>query len=531
MEWSPPKVSDYLKQVSYKDDPYYVPSDFALEFLTFIKLVNGAQGEEHLSPPVHYKMLDTLVNKDKNVINMCARGLAKTTLLGEYLFLYIATYGRLPGFGKVDYALYVGDSIDNSVKKMRLRLERRWENSPFLKQYIPKAKFTDVRWFFTNIEGNDFVITGHGAQTGVRGTVELSVRPQLAILDDLLSDEDAKSDTVIRSIEDVVFKAVDYALHPSRNKIIWSGTPFNEKDPLYKAVESGAWAVNVYPVCEDFPCTIDEFRSAWPDRFTYEYVKSKYDKAIKSGRIDSFNAELMLKIMSDEDRLIEDQDIVWYSRKLVMQNRGAFNYYITTDFAMTESNSGDYSVISVWAYNNNADWLWIDGMMKRQLMDKNIDNLFELVSEWHPQSVGIEISGQQVGFISWLQQEMISRNIYFNLAHEANAKTPGLRPTTRKIDRFEVVVPLFKSRKIWFPEELRDSDILIEGMAELRLISPGQIRSRKDDFIDTISMLARMKAWKPNQVAPKTIEKESRGRYWLDLENNFEEVLLDRYIV
>ena len=118
-EWQPPKVEDYLKQVSYKDDPYYLPSDFALEFITFIKLINGEQGEEHKSPAVHYKMLDTLVNKEKNVINLCSRGLAKTTLLGEYLFLYIATYGFLPGFGKVDYALYVGDRIDNAVKKMR----------------------------------------------------------------------------------------------------------------------------------------------------------------------------------------------------------------------------------------------------------------------------------------------------------------------------------------------------------------------------------------------------------------------------
>ncbi|WP_460995191.1 hypothetical protein, partial [Staphylococcus aureus] len=101
-------------------------------------------------------------------------------------------------------------------------------------------------------------------------------------LDDLVSDEDARSPTVIAAIEDTVYKAVDYALHPKKNMIIWSGTPFNAKDPLYKAVESGAWKVNVYPVCERFPCSREEFRGAWADRFTYDFVLQKYTRAKKA---------------------------------------------------------------------------------------------------------------------------------------------------------------------------------------------------------------------------------------------------------
>ena len=92
-------VEEYLDQVNYTVDPDYVPSDFALEFVTFIKLVNGADGEENKTPLIHYYMLDTLVNGGARVANMCHRGVAKTTLMGEYLFLYLATYGSLPGFG------------------------------------------------------------------------------------------------------------------------------------------------------------------------------------------------------------------------------------------------------------------------------------------------------------------------------------------------------------------------------------------------------------------------------------------------
>ena len=90
--------------------------------------MNGEQGEEHKTPVTHYRMLDTLVSGNPKTINMCHRGLAKTTVMAEYLFLYIAVYGGIPKFGKIDIALYVSDSIENGVKNMRKNLEHRWEN-------------------------------------------------------------------------------------------------------------------------------------------------------------------------------------------------------------------------------------------------------------------------------------------------------------------------------------------------------------------------------------------------------------------
>jgi predicted phage terminase large subunit-like protein len=862
-----PKVEDYLRDINYSVEDNYVPSSFALEFVNFIKLVNGAKGEENKSPVVHYKMLDALVSSEKHICNMCSRGLAKTALLGEYLFLYLAVYGKLPKFGKVDYSLYVGDSIDNGVKKMRYRLERRYMNSEFLKTYVPTVKFTDVRWYFKNAAENEFVVSGFGAKTGVRGplalnekvyldgkiktikdvvkgdwvltpkgtfsevigksdivnermykltfedgrelkvsenhlnvlhkkklnklsqtnkvhittkvlaseklkgkygwcyymklvepaeyshkdlvidpyllglmlgdgcitdgkgvkiaglpddvsfyasqikdkvdfslyvqpdkrnnhidllrmsvhginqevkwlglngvkakdkfipeeylfssieqrkallsglldtdgavnngagasyttisdklaediqelgrslgmfvsakrferpgnryplwrlmfsgeenpfrlpskankwksserrhgmlalvgfeeipqepsmcillddpthefvttgyipthnTVELNTRPQLAVLDDLISDEDARSDTVISSIEDTVYKAIEYALHPTKNKIIWSGTPFNARDPLYKAVESGAWTVNVYPICEEFPCSVDEFKSAWPDRFTYKSVKDKYEKALQAGKIETFNQELMLRIMSDEDRLIDDTDIVWFNRSRVLENKSNYNFYITTDFATSEKTSSDFSAISVWAYNNNGDWMWVDGVCKKQTMDKNIDELFRLVQEYNPLETGIEISGQQKGFVSWIQREMLNRNIFFSLASDSNGNNPGIRPTTQKLQRFNTVVPWFKQKKIWFPEELKTSDIMKEAINELSLISVNGFKSKHDDFIDTISMLQSLKAWKPSQV---TAPKKEEDRYWLDYEESRDGTIADHYTV
>ena len=829
-------IEQFLNRVFYARDPDYVPSDFALEFVTFIKMVNGVDGEENKTPLMHYKMLDTLTDRGARIANMCHRGSAKTTLLAEYLFLYVGVYGEIPGFGKISLALYVSDSIENGVKNMRKNLEFRRENSDFLKHYIPTARFTDIRWEFRNRENNVFIVKGYGAKalaldsllytgsgtttigecrvgdaiygpdgrlttitcksevfnkpmyqitlrdgrsikvsedhinsvvintnpnnttrweesdlttkellqqplvhtkrgnlrhrgtsskslvyvkntqalvyppkelpvdpytlgvvlgdgriqkpsgsveltthiddlvtyhshipytfgkgrldkrntntwtqsirglgpplkamglcvhgsekfipteyftgsvdqrlallqglmdtdgtvtksgrtsfcsmspqlledvmrlarslgatastckkpfnteiwlnmplfrlerklqrqrydrkdqlvaiesivrianepsqciavdnidhqfltdnyfrthnTGVRGAEELGVRPQLAVLDDLISDEDARSATVINAVEDTVYKAVEYALHPRKNMVIWSGTPFNARDPLYKAVESGAWSVNVFPVCEQFPCTRKEFRGSWPDRFDYDYVNNQYEKALKLGKIDTFNQELMLRIMSEEDRLILDSDIRWYSLESVRKNKHMFNFGITTDFATSSREAADYSVISVWAYNSNGDWFWVDGICKRQTMDKNINGLFRLAQEWRPQIVGIEVSGQQGGFIPWIQDQMIQRNVWFSLASENNSALPGIRPNTNKVVRFQTVVPWFKAGKMFFPHEKRKEPEMQEAVSELSLASPGGFKSKHDDFIDTISMLASLGLWKPSE--------------------------------
>ena len=516
---APWKVEDYLNNTKYAIDPGYVPSDFALEFVTFIKLVNGVQGEEHKTPLVHYRMLDTLTEGGKRVINLCHRGIAKTTVMGEYLFLYIATYGEIPNFGRVDIALYVSDSIENGVKNMRKNLEFRWDNSDFLKQYVPEIRFTDIRWEFKNADGKVFIVKGYGAKTGVRGAKEMGKRPQLAVLDDLISDEDARSSTVIAAVEDTVYKAVNYALHPTKNMIIWSGTPFNAKDPLYKAVESGAWSVNVFPVCEVFPCSPEEFRGSWPDRFTYEYVKEQYDTAVKLGKVETFNQELMLRIMSDEDRMIQDGDIGWYKLDAVLRNKSRFNFYITTDFATSLKDKADYSVISVWAYNNVGDWLWVDGVCKRQLMDANINDLFRLSQAYRPQSVGIEVTGQQGGFIQWIQGQMLERNIYFPLASEGNDTKPGIRPNTNKMVRFNTVVPLFKARKIFFPIERKGEITMQEAMNELSLVSVSGFRSKHDDFLDTISMLSSLNPWKPSEEAPMVESGKGEGMWDIDVDD------------
>lgn len=332
--------------------------------------------------------------------------------------------------------------------------------------------------------------------TGLRGTKIFGKRPVLGILDDLVSDEDARSPTVMEAIRHTVYRGVNHALDPTRRKIVMNGTPFNKSDILVEAVESGAWNVNVYPVCERFPCERHEFKGAWEERFSYEYVLAQYEMARDSGQLSSFYQELMLRIATVEDRVLEDHDVRWYPRNLLMKKKNEYNFYITTDFAVSSRATADFTVISVWAHNSNGDWFWVDGICKRQTMDLTVNDLFILVQRYKPLGVGIEISGQQAGFISWVQTEMLTRSMWFNFLSNTGSTVPGIRPIGDKLSRFSLVVPWFKAGKIYFPEELRTSTIMGILMGQLRMVTLSGIKG-KDDFLDTISMLAAFTAWKP----------------------------------
>ncbi len=497
-----PQLEDHVNSVDYDYlNNEYIPSIEALEFMAFIKLVNGAAGEANKSPVIHLNMLDEFIHSTKPFLAVVFRGGAKTTVLHEYAFLYLATYGTWFHHGDISVAMYVSDTIDNGVKSMRKQLEYRWQNSEFLQEFVPNAHFNANEWEFINKDGHKLFVQGFGAATGVRGFKRYGKRPQWCGFDDLMSDKNAQSPTILNDIENVLYSAARQALDPDSRIIVWTGTPFSKADSLYKAAGSKGWHTKAYPICEKFPVSREEFRGAWEDRFSYDFLLSEYEQLRDSGKLHAFNQELMLRVASDEERLVPAEQLNWYKRETLLMNPSIYNFYITTDFATSERDSADYSVISVWALNNKGYWFLVDGICERQRMDANIDDLFRLCQRYKPKSVGVEVSGQQGGFIDWIKREMMNRNVWFNLASDKGSKKEGIRPKGNKLTRFQLVQPWFAAGMMYFPEEFRNSHpLMVEIEDELSVLTAGGFKSLHDDACDTISMLANMPQWRPSDA-------------------------------
>lgn len=516
----PKLVEEYLREVRYprqnERNEKYKPSAFSLKMLTFIQMFNSQIQNKvdqlNKTPELHLKMLDTFV-QEGNTINLMHRGSAKTTML-RFLILYLAIFREIDGFGVVPYALYISDSMENGVKKMRDNIETSIEYCPFIQASLDmkRTRFTDTVWEFYNKNGECFVVHTAGAQTGFRGTTAKLQRPVLGLLDDLVKDSEAESEAAIKRITDTVSKALTYALAP-KHKVIWNGTPFNSRDPLYAAIESGSYNVNIFPICEKFPCTKEEFRGSWEDRFPYEYVQKMWEKSVNEGKTDAFNQELMLKILSEEDRVIPESAIKWFSRENILRNKHLFNFYITTDFAVKGQDKNDFSVISVWAYNYLGQWFWVDGVIAKQDMTANKRDLFRLVAEYAPLEVTVEDSGQQEGAISLMEDEMLRNNRFFNITRVS----PGNK--LKKHARFIMsAAPLFKAGLIFLPQEMEDTAEGIEMLDEIRKVHRGGFKSRHDDFLDTITSLPELNAIKPDEPYNGESNLEPQNPYYIEEE-------------
>lgn len=559
-----PSVDWMLSNVDY-DFEGYIPSAVAFEFFSFIRLALGEEPENN-NPLSHYFLIDTIFQQDNvefyftqrgidyqelkgSTAILCSREFSKSTLIGTYLPLFIAWRGEIPGYGKVNYGLYVGDSMRNNVKTTMNTIELVFLESEWLVDQFESYRFTDevmelVRHPRTKAElaafqraidmgkkkdqvpgrsKRKFAMKGVGAQTGTRGTRSGLDRPQFAIFDDLVSSEtDANSEVVLSGIESTIDSDVLEALHGAGSFSMIIGTPYNKKDPVYRRVESGAWVPIVFPICKEMRADMkkEEFKGVWEDRHSFEKVKKRYVKAVRQEKLRSFNQELMLRISSDEDRLIPDNYLTWYSRSDIINRGGEYNWYITTDFTTTGAKGSDFSGMAVWAVNSNDDWLLVDLSLKKLELEDQYKELFRLVRAYKHFTgnivVGIEIDGQQKAHLHAIQQRMTKENEYFTLGNQKGSTQLGIRSASipgKKHDRFKAVVPKFQTKKIWFAEELKATADMQELLTELQYVTFMGFGSSHDDGADLITQMHLMEIYSPSQSAQAAHPKDAM---WFD---------------
>jgi predicted phage terminase large subunit-like protein len=495
----------------------YQPSVEALKFINFIKLCNV---EENSNAPMHMILADKVMSKHSRIAVEQFRGSSKSTIAGEYVALYAGTMGKLPNFGVVNFMVGVFDSAEGGAKNFIRNITSKIDSSEFLSQQLKVKRVTQNELELVNSAGHQLNIRTYGASTNIRGVRYNNMRPELVVIDDVVTNEASKSETMMNTIEDNIYKAIIPAVNPTKNKIIFIGTPHNQKDVLYKAIQSGTWNVSKFPVCKEFPCSRAEFEGMWEDRFDYDFVKQTYEMYKANGQENAFMQEFMLVIIDEGSRLVRDEDITWYKFSDMKKGLDNLNYVITTDLATTEKKSADWSVISVWGINNNNDRILVDMISKRQTTSKSINDIFNLVGKWKPMYVGLEKDGQQKAIIEHIKSEMINRNIFFNLARDKKSNSEGLGSGGKsKVARFNAVQPLFAQGKIWFPEDILKDEVG-RLYSEISTLTSEGFKSQHDDHADTVSQLGLME----HLIIPPSVDSMSyveQEAYYENVSNSY----------
>lgn len=251
----------------------------------------------------------------------------------------------------------------------------------------------------------------------------------------------------------------------------------------------------------------------------------KYEDAYYGDTLREFNQELMLRISSEEDKLVKEDQIQWYSREVLKNNLGSYNIYATTDYTASNNLKGDFSCTMIWAVNARNDWFLLDLSVKKATIAEQYEPLFRFVREWGSRygrhvTVGVEIDGQQQLNLHSLKKMMLEYNVYFGFARQIGSPfgKEGIsrrQATGAKHEQFMRVHPLFQQHKIYFPEELKESADMKEVLNELSYITYEGIGSKHDDALDCISMIASMDVIAPSEdVEVVSYREESKDYIW-----------------
>ena len=422
-----------------------------------------------------------------------------STIITAFAPIVTAITGRIPNFGEVSFWVSFGDSQQAGAKVQANTIRDICSDSTFCKEYFERMRFTDEECeFIRKGDGPEkkraFMFKVKGAAGGsVRGIRYKTERPQIFTFDDIIKNEaDANSPIIMNKLRSMIYSDAENALG-RKGKIIIVNTPFNKKDPVYTALESGVWTPVCIPICEkiylDMPKR--EYRGSWEEMKSYEEVMEKYEDSYYGDTLREFNQELMLRISSEEDKLIKDDQIQWYSRKALEKNLGSYNLYMTTDLTASNNLKGDFSVIMMWAVNSKNDWFLLDLVAKKMTIDEQYRPIFAMNNRWGAKygrnvTVGIEIDGQQQLNLHTLKKLQIEYNSFFTFAKQIGSPygKEGIsrrQATGAKHEQFMRVHPLFQQHKIYFPEELKDTPDMKEVLNELNYVTYEGFGSKHDD--------------------------------------------------
>lgn len=528
----------------------YVPSKDAIEFFNIIRLVLGEEPEVENSL-MHYFLVDLVFNNitreqypyskeirdkirinDKKIAIIASRFSAKSTIITAYLPIYLAITGKLPNFGDVMFVVGFGDSQQAGAKVQANTIRDFCEDSVFCKDYFQKMRFTDEECEFIRkgnqrIKKRSFMYKVKGAAGGsVRGIRYRTERPSMFLFDDIIKSEaDAASPVIMKKLHSMIYSDATRALG-SKGKVIAVNTPFNKKDPIYSALESGIWTPICLPICEKISLDLkkEEYIGNWPQMHPYEKLMEEYEDAYYGDTLREFNQELMLRISSNDDRMIKDKMIQWFSRKTIRKALGNYTIVITTDFTASSSKKGDFSGIAVWAIGVDDNKFLIDLWLKKSTIQEQYDALFRLINKWSSDGrvleVGVEIDGQQQTNVFALEQMMLEKNYWFRFAKQkgASATQKGIRSKAaggNKLERLKYMMPSFENGRMWFAEELKNTPDMKELLEEYQYVTYKAIGSKHDDGLDITSQLGLIDYIIPtNEPLPVSIETSVWGTGW-----------------
>lgn len=421
-------------------------------------------------PPFHVATWD-LMNDDaaEQIAAALPRGTAKTTLakltaVRHFLFtdtrfvVYVSNTASVAAEACKDIINYMRSPNYEAVFG-KLEFEVEQDGRGFYKfwlQYVDTVGMLRKKFC---------ILRAIGAGQQVRGLNIDNTRPELAIVDDLESDENTATKELQLKLKTWFYGPFIKAMSRKRRKIIFIGNMLSNRSLLYHFCEtSEEWHSMRYGIL------LSNGEPLWPEIWSLEEIRKDFLEYQSANLVGRWFAEMMNMPIADGNLLIDAEDIYYVPHLMPGEEEAAF---ITVDPAISQKTHSDDTAIAVHALVNGL-WRVVETVVGKYTPDQLFMILLALCQKWDTRCVGIEMAGYQAALKFLFEVLMQVHQQQFSIFEVPHKNKP-------KYERISVWCSLIR-KKQWAVEE---GDYVITE--QLLMYDPAK-KNNRDDLIDACSM-------------------------------------------
>lgn len=421
-------------------------------------------------PDFHMKMWEDCVDMNKQKVAEAApRGHAKSTAIT------LAYVLAMMCFRIRDFCLLVSDTEGQAVEFLG-DIKAELEDNEVLRETfgikkILKSTETNVICQFK--DGQMFRIIAKGSEQKVRGIKWRNRRPNLIVGDDLENDEIVMNPERREKFRKWFMNAlVPCGSEDCLYRIV--GTILHLDSMLNRLLDDPTWHSRRFEAHN-----IDFSEILWPEQFPKERllrIRASYEA---QGDLDGYAQEYLNKPIAEGNTYFSKDNFLDVERddngNPLLPN---LVFYAAADFAISEKEKADYTVIMVAGMDPDGYLYVVDVRSGRWDSEAIIEELISVQKAWSPEVFTFETEKIDKAIGPFLERRMRQTGYFLNI----NKVTP----TKSKTARGRSIQGMVKARSVKFDKDTTWYPAL---ESELLTISDSGPRGAHDDFFDAFAYI------------------------------------------
>lgn len=410
------------------------------------------------SPDFQYE-LAFLFWTEGNEYVACPRGFGKTSTVQGLIAFSIAH--------KIDNFIVLIEKTHTEASEVLSAVRAEFVENEVLKaiygNVIGRDKMGAAPEKVKDAEGDMFLngirLRAKGFDTPIRGLKSREWRPDRVVCDDVESDEHIRSEDQRRKYKENYTQGIIPAIDIGGKvkvfgTILMGGSLLDDLINTHSGMVYAAFnpSLNI-----ESDRDLIEKSLLWPERWSYDLLKQKYDEMKMEGLGNNkFSQEFLNQALAEESRPFK-----WEWLQKTFSERDVqyktFNRCAVIDTAESKNQGADDSFLTVVDWDVENNWFIQEARGRKVNAPELIDWIFEIWETWKPQKIGIEkkaFEDQVKPYLRLKSEQLGVYPIVVELEHGGR----------RKEDR--VVGALqgrFESGKIYFKEAPTDDTPRLRG--------------------------------------------------------------------